>query len=248
MSTRLAERGVRLALLDIEGTTTPLAFVHDILFPFAGARLAAWLAGNDSTADYGRLVSMLQSEREPDEKAGETLPTWSTRTDAECLASVQAYLEWLMARDRKSPALKLVQGWIWEAGYQAGELHGEIFPDVAPALRRWRTEGVVVAIYSSGSELAQRRLFASTGHGDLTPLIAGFFDTAVGPKLSASSYRRIADAMGCPPGAAMFISDVAGELQAAQEAGCRVILSIRPGNAEQPDPDRFERFSTFEAL
>ena len=146
-----------------------------------------------------------------------------------------AYVDWLMDRDRKSPGLKLLQGLIWERGYQAGELRGEVYPDVAPAIRRWRDAGIVVAIYSSGSELAQRLLFESTPAGDLTPLLSGFFDTAVGAKTSVDSYTHIAQRLGEPPNACLFISDVTSELNAARAAGFATVLSLRPGNVRQPD-------------
>jgi len=177
----LAARGVRVVLLDIEGTTTPISFVHDVLFPYARARIGAeWHAAMD--------------------------------------------------RDEKSSELKRLQGLIWEQGYRAGELRGEVFPDVAPAIRRWRAAGLRVAIYSSGSELAQRLLFGSTPDGDLTPLIDGFFDTSVGAKKVAASYAEIARRLGCDPREMLFVSDISAELAAAREAGCQVVLSVRPGN------------------
>ena len=140
-----------------------------------------------------------------------------------------------MDQDRKSPGLKLLQGQIWDEGYRSGELKGEVFADVAPALRRWRDAGVAVAIYSSGSELAQRLLFGSTASGDLTPLLARFFDTTVGAKQAAESYRRIARELGIPPDRMLFISDVTTELDAAHSAGCQVLLCVRPGNRPQPN-------------
>jgi enolase-phosphatase E1 len=145
-----------------------------------------------------------------------------------------AYAEWLMERDRKSPGLKLLQGRIWERGYRAGVLKGEMFPDVAPALRRWRDAGLDVAVYSSGSELAQRLIFGSTADGDLTRLVSRFFDTAVGAKNTPDSYRRIASALGRSPDRCLFISDVSAELDAARSAGYAVRLCVRPGNRPQP--------------
>src|SRR5262249_40281373 len=135
------------------------------------------------------------------------------------------YLEWLMDRDRKSPALKLLQGLIWERGYQAGDLHGIVFDDVPPAIRRWRGAGLRIAIYSSGSELAQRRLFESTTPGNLASSLSGFFDTSVGPKQSADSYHAIASALQVPASDVLFISDVTRELDAARTAGLRTALS-----------------------
>ncbi|MEO8482412.1 MAG: acireductone synthase [Acidobacteriota bacterium] len=233
---------VRLVLLDIEGTTTPIAFVHDVLFPFARLRLGDWLtrhAGTDSRRD---IVETLRVEHAADLARGEAVgPGYDNQDDN----AVVAYATWLMDRDRKSPGLKRWQGLIWEEGYQAGLLHGEVYPDVPPAIRRWRMSGVDVAIYSSGSELAQRRLFASTAHGDLTPLFSGFFDTAVGPKTEPTSYRRIASALAHEPASTLFVSDVTHELRAADAAGCQTRLCLRPGNANQPDAGGYVTLTSF---
>jgi enolase-phosphatase E1 len=145
-----------------------------------------------------------------------------------------------MDRDRKSPGLKLLQGQIWDGGYRSGELRGVVFPDVVPAIRRWHDAGIRVAIYSSGSVHAQRRLFESTAEGDVTPLISAFFDTDIGPKTAPDSYVRIAGALGAAPGRVLFVSDVTAELSAARSAGLPVLLSSRPGNAAQPDAPAFE--------
>lgn len=240
---------VRLVLLDIEGTTTPIAFVHEVLFPFALARLADWLSRHGGTDGRRDVVETLRAEHAADRARGEAVPDWprdgTSRIDDEAAV---AYGVWLMDRDRKSPALKKWQGLIWEEGYQAGLLHGEVYPDVPPAIRGWRARGVDVAIYSSGSELAQRRLFASTSHGDLTPLFSGFFDTAVGPKLEAASYRRIVSALAHEPASTLFVSDVTRELRAAEAAGCQTRLCIRPGNVIQTDADRYTSVTSLAAI
>ena len=212
---------VRAIVLDIEGTTTAIAFVADVLFPFARTHLRAYL---QDPANSDALREPLRRLREE----------WTADPERPSTQYVDAeYVEWLMDRDRKSPGLKLLQGLIWEQGYRTGELQGEVFADVAPALRRWRHAGIAVAIYSSGSELAQRLLFGSTREGDLTALIDRFFDTGVGPKQAPDSYRRIAGELSCPAGAMLFISDVPAELEAAEAAGCQTLLCVRPGNAPQ---------------
>jgi enolase-phosphatase E1 len=245
---RLAERGIRLMLLDIEGTTTPIAFVHEVLFPFARVRLDAWLARHATSDVYRDVLQRLATEHAADVAAGESAPAWDARMAARAHASAVAYATWLMDRDRKSPALKLLQGLIWEEGYQAGLLHGEVFSDVPSSIRRWREAGVETAIYSSGSELAQRRLFGSTEHGDVTPLLTGFFDTRVGAKVDAASYRRIASALGRRPVEVLFLSDLTRELLAARHAGCQVALSLRPGNDPQPDAAAYEAVRSFEEI
>lgn len=224
-------------LLDIEGTTTPMSFVHDVLFPYARARLREFLE-TQIAADAARDIrDELDRERTDDERRGERPPP-----------DTVAYLEWLMDRDRKSPALKRLQGLIWEHGYRAGVLRGQVFPDVPEALRRWRDAGRLVAIYSSGSELAQRLLFESTERGDLTPWLNAFFDTRVGPKTAPESYRHVADALKISTGDLLFLSDVTAELSAARLAGAEVKLVVRPGNAAQPGAIAFETVENFERL
>ena len=141
-----------------------------------------------------------------------------------------------MDQDSKDPALKEVQGRIWEEGYLSGELRGEVFDDVPRSLERWRREGVGAGIFSSGSVLAQKLLFRHSTAGDLTPFLRWHFDTAVGPKVDPESYCRIASAMGMPPADITFVSDVVRELDAAQTAGFRTALTVRPGNPAQPLP------------
>jgi enolase-phosphatase E1 len=243
---RLAKRGIGAVLLDIEGTTTPIAFVHDVLFPYARARAAAYLAAHRGTPDDEEIRRRLAAEHAEDVRNGQQPP--SLQQDDDPTRGLVPYVEWLMDRDRKSPGLKLLQGLIWEEGYQAGELRGQVYPDVPGAIRRWRDRGLDVAIYSSGSVLAQRRLFESTPAGDLTPLFTAFFDTAVGPKVSASSYARIAEVLGRSPSEILFVSDITRELAAAREAGLHVLLSLRPGNAAQPEADAYEQVTTFDKI
>ncbi len=150
------------------------------------------------------------------------------------MASLVAYVHWLMDRDRKSTGLKSLQGKIWEAGYRTGELRGraEVYPDVAPALARWREQGRDIAIFSSGSVQAQRNLFANTTAGDLTPFIRAYFDTTTGPKTAAQSYARIAATLERSPSEVLFVSDVGAELDAARAAGMQTALCVRsPGSA-----------------
>jgi enolase-phosphatase E1 len=214
-----------MILLDIEGTTTPIAFVTDTLFPYARLHLAVYLEQQGGTPECRLAVSRLRAEYEADRAAGANVPEWSPRD----------YLDWLMDRDRKSPALKEFQGRVWEEGYRNGTLVGEVFDDVPGALRRWREAGIPVAIYSSGSVRAQQSLFRRSTAGDLTPYLSWHFDTGVGGKRDPSSYARIVADVNLPPGDILFVSDVAAELDAARAAGLRTALMLRPGNAPQPD-------------
>jgi enolase-phosphatase E1 len=163
------------------------------------------------------------------------------------LESTVAYIQWLMDRDRKSTALKSLQGKIWEEGCGSGQLRSAVFDDVPGALRRWHSQRRSIAVFSSGSVLAQRLLFAHTIVGDLTPYLFRYFDTTTGPKTDASSYRTIQRALQQLPSEIVFISDVAAELDAAASAGLQVLLCERAGNHPQPS-DAHSRIRGFEEL
>jgi len=215
-----------MVILDIEGTTTPIAFVHHVLFPFARDRVRSWLAARPgSDPERLEIVAGLRAEQAADLEWQQS-DARGRQIDEDLDATV-SYVHWLMDRDRKSYALKILQGRIWQDGYQRGELKGELYADVPDALVRWRRAGLVAGIFSSGSVLAQKLLFAHSVAGDLTPLLRWHFDTAVGAKAEAASYRRIAVAAGVEPAQVLFISDVVKELDAAREAGLQTLLCVR---------------------
>lgn len=226
----------RLYLLDVEGTVAPIAFVYECLFPYARKHLSSFLSDRSDDAAVQDDLAMLLEENRADTDAprisaggGGQPVEWQSFRD-QCLL----YLRWLMARDRKSTALKSLQGKIWKAGFESGELKGDLFGDVAEALRRW-SKAARVAIYSSGSAEAQQLLFRHSNFGDLTPFIAGYFDTRTGAKKTSASYTAIADAMGIAAPDGLFFSDVVRELDAAREAGFQTRLVMRPGNAAVED-------------
>lgn len=227
MNVQIARDTIDAIVLDIEGTTTPTAFVTGVLFPYARKRLLPHLAEQRNSDDLRHAASLLREEWAQDVANAEAPPSWVDGSDA----ALAAYVEWLMDRDRKSTGLKLLQGHIWAGGYQSGELKGQVFPDVRPALERWRAAGLTLAIYSSGSAQGQRLLFAHTPEGDLTPYFTAFFDTTVGAKAAAESYRRIGYRLGCATDRLLFISDAPREIQAATEAGCRAVFVTRDGEA-----------------
>jgi enolase-phosphatase E1 len=206
----------RALLLDIEGTTTPMEFVYQVLFPFARTHAAAYLQREGESAACRAAIDRLRAEQGEDQARGEQPP-----------ALTLDYVRWLMDRDRKSPGLKALQGLIWQNGFNSGELRGQVYPDVAPALRRWHRLGVDVYIYSSGSVLAQQLLFGSAGGSDLTTFLKGYFDTAAGPKSLPASYRTIVERIGIPPQQVLFVSDVIEELDAARASGLRTALCVR---------------------
>jgi enolase-phosphatase E1 len=214
-----------MILLDIEGTTTPVAFVTETLFPYARTHLPRYLEEQGNTPACRAALARLRAEYEADRAAGEPVPAWSALD----------YVAWLMDRDRKSPALKSLQGRVWEEGYRNGTLVGEVFDDVPDALRRWREAAMPVGIYSSGSVRAQQWLFRRSTAGDLTPLLSWHFDTAVGAKQDPASYARIAADVNEAAADVLFVSDVGAELDAAREAGMQTAMIVRPGNAPQPD-------------
>jgi len=213
-------------LLDVEGTTTPIDFVANVLFPFARQHVKGFVARHREAAPVRDDLALLRNDVLDEAARGEKPPVW-----ADDEASVEAVVHWLMDRDRKSTGLKSLQGRIWEEGYRSGELRAVVFDDVPPALQRWSRLDRTCAIYSSGSVLAQKLLFSNTQAGDLTPLLRAHFDTTIGPKKEAESYRRIARELEAAPAEVLFLSDVRAEVDAAATAGMKTRLCVRPGNA-----------------
>lgn len=226
----------QVVLLDIEGTTTPIDFVTRTLFPYARARLEVFLRAHQTDA---RLASVIQDLRAL--HAAETDAPPFPAGDDPLLAL--PYLHFLMDHDRKVTPLKALQGWIWRAGYESGELHGEVYDDVPPALNRWQAQGRRTAIYSSGSVEAQQLLFRHSTAGDLTPYLSEYFDTTTGPKQDAASYAAIAAALGMPATEVMFLSDHLAEVAAARAAGMQARQVVR-GSAQAAEPEAVCDFAT----
>jgi len=215
---------VAALLLDVEGTTTPLRFVQAVLFPYARAHAEEFLR-RAAAAETQAFIASLRAEHAAD---GGGPPPWRAGDD---LRSALEYAFWLMDRDRKSTALKALQGRVWEEGYRSGALRGEVYPDVPVAFARWRRQGRDIAIFSSGSVLAQKLIFGCSTAGDLRPYIRAYFDTTTGRKREADSYRRIAAALQRSPAEVLFVSDVVEELDAARAAGMQTALCVREGDA-----------------
>ena len=202
---------IAVVLTDIEGTTTPIVFVKDVLFPFARARLGPFLAAHGD---------------EP-EVAAELAEVRRLAPDADPVSTLRAWID----EDRKVAPLKTLQGLIWNEGYVAGTLRGELYADVAPALRAWSAAGLRLAVYSSGSVAAQKLIFGHSTDGNVASLFEAFFDTRVGPKRDPASYARIAIALGIPPAELLFLSDIGAELDAARSAGLVTCQLLRAADA-----------------
>lgn len=221
---------IQAVLLDIEGTTTSIDFVYHTLFPYARQHVAEFVERHYGTEDLRSSLNQLRREWERDARQNSDCPAWHSEPRQTEIESVIAYVNWLMDHDRKTTPLKSLQGKIWENGYLTGELRAHVYADVPTAFARWQQKGRTISIFSSGSVLAQRLLFAHTTAGDLTPFMRAYFDTTTGAKSDPESYRKIAAALDLPPSAVVFLSDMRAELNAAQSVGMKTALSARPGN------------------
>jgi enolase-phosphatase E1 len=225
------ESQIRVILLDVEGTTTPIEFVYQTLFPYASRKLESFLREHAQDPEVQALIEDLRAQHKADERNGLQPPSWPASSEEARLGSSVAYGQWLIARDSKCTPLKSLQGKIWQQGFASGELHGEVFPDVPVAFERWRRQKRTICIYSSGSVLAQQLLFRTTTFGDLTSFISEFFDTRVGAKAEVESYKKIAASVSHVPHEFLFISDAVKEIEAAQSAGMQAVLCDRDGRA-----------------
>lgn len=206
-------------LTDIEGTTSSISFVKDVLFPYARAKLPAFVREHGHEERVRRWLDAVAIEIAA-----------SACQDAVIVEALQGWID----ADRKHTALKALQGMVWEAGYKDGDFTAPLYPDVAPALRAWQAAGHRLAVYSSGSVPAQKLLFSHTDAGDLTPLFSNFFDTEVGGKRETSSYRTITQRLQTPAADIIFLSDIVEELNAARDAGMRTVLLDRREDYPQP--------------
>ncbi len=224
---------IRFILMDIEGTTTSISFVHEVLFPYASKHLEDFIQKNLTDPKVRReLDSVKRTVLEEDQKQ---------LTDQEAAGQL---LNWIKA-DRKHTALKNLQGYLWKEGYETGRYKGHVYDDVLPALKVWTSHGIQLGIYSSGSVEAQKLLFGYSEKGDLTPYFSAYFDTNVGHKREEPSYRKIQQSLNWPAESILFLSDVEAELDAARSAGLQTIQLVRPGT--QPS-DRHTLVHSFDEI
>jgi enolase-phosphatase E1 len=241
MPSENAPQGV---LLDIEGTTSSISFVVDVMFPFALERLNAFLDERMDTPQVQQAAEQIAHD------AGQpSLAAWCATTGKEPKDLVAAEVRRLMAADVKATGLKALQGLIWEGGFRSGHMQAHVYPDVIPAIARWRDAGIDVRIYSSGSVAAQRLFFGHlAAYGNCLHLFSGHYDTTTGPKTQSASFTTIAADWGIAPSQILFISDSAAELDAAHAAGMKVLASVRPGNAPLPKDFQHPQISRFDEL
>eukprot|EP01063_Lacrimia_lanifica_P033257 TRINITY_DN5862_c0_g1_i4.p1 TRINITY_DN5862_c0_g1~~TRINITY_DN5862_c0_g1_i4.p1 ORF type:complete len:340 (+),score=137.61 TRINITY_DN5862_c0_g1_i4:103-1122(+) len=247
--------GVEAVVLDIEGTTTPIPFVTETLFPYAEKKVEGFV--KEKLAEVDDVVQAMRLAAAADQKEFPDVPQIAGRAAgaAKVAADVAANLIWNSQKNRKVTAMKELQGRIWREGYASGDLKGYVYPDVPAAFKRWTGQGVKCYIYSSGSVGAQKLLFGQSSAGNLLPYLSGHFDTTTGGKREAASYAKIAAAIGRQdaPASVLFLTDIVGEATAARAAGMRVALLHRPANhlidaADQSAAAAFPQLRTFDAI
>ncbi|KAI9098787.1 HAD-like domain-containing protein [Phlyctochytrium arcticum] len=224
-------------VLDIEGTTTPITFVHDVLFPYVLEHLRTFVTSHYSEAECLSHIIELREQAKRDQEDGRdgvVLIKDASEDKAVVIDSVVKSVEWLMGADRKVGALKGLQGYMWRSAYESGEIKGEVYPDVVPAFQQWSSENIPIYIYSSGSVAAQKLLFGYSISGDLLHFFKGHFDTSIGMKVERDSYERIAKEIGESPEKILFVSDNIHEIEAALAANFQTAIASRPGNAALP--------------
>ena len=229
----MAQDQIKYVLMDIEGTTTPITFVHEVLFPYSAKHLPEYVRAHADEAEVKKAIADTK-KTVADESA-------ASLDDSGAVAQL---LRWIK-EDRKHPALKSLQGMIWRHGYESGAYEGSIYADVKPALAAWQAAGRKLGIYSSGSVGAQKLLFKYTPAGDLTPYFSNYFDTAVGNKRESGAYGKILSELRLPGGSVVFLSDIVEELDAAKQSGMRTVQLVRPGTKAG---DHHKTASDFQAV
>ena len=223
---------IKLFLFDIEGTTTDINFVHKVLFPYSYNCMEHYVLHHQT---HPSVVKALEDVRKT---------VWDEEQKQISLNDVIAKLcEWI-TKDRKHPALKEIQGMIWDIGYSKGEFQGHLYTDVKPFFAKILSTNTLIGIYSSGSVHAQKLIFGFSTEGDLTPMISYFFDTKVGGKREKTSYEKIATEVKLAPQEIHFFSDIAEELKAAKEAGMAVTQLLREGT-QSSEFEGIPSFKTF---
>lgn len=222
---------MKYILTDVEGTTTSISFVHETLFPFAKERLKSFVAENLNNNDVQEILKQTKATAKAE-----------TQKDISDDEATDLLLHWIKT-DRKHPALKDLQGLIWEGGYISGQIKGHVYKDVLPALKAWKDAGLTLGVYSSGSVKAQHLIFEFSTEGNLRPYFSNHFDTAVGHKREVPSYSNISNILKVEPAEILFLSDIKEELDAAREAGMQTIQLVRQNDVVIGDHKTVRDFS-----
>ncbi|MCX7759583.1 MAG: acireductone synthase [Hydrogenothermaceae bacterium] len=223
---------IKAIITDIEGTTTPISFVKDVLFPYSYQKIEEFLKNHWEEEEIKKIVEDIKHIEGRDlsfEEIVNTLRRW-------------------IEEDRKITPLKQLQGIIWEDGYKSGELKGYIYPDAYEKLKKWFEKGIKLYVYSSGSVKAQKLLFSHTNYGDLTYLFSGYFDTKIGSKIESESYKKILENIGISPENILFLSDNPEEIKAAAQSGIKVYRLVRPKDAEYIENFPYPQITSFEEI
>ena len=225
-------------LLDIEGTTCPVSFVSDVLFPFAKQELSHYIKQHwDKSPDNEQIQAAKKEWLDDRSTESIQIKQQVIKGEAEEIDGLIQYLKHLISIDKKSTALKDLQGKIWEHGYKNGELKSQLFPETSECLREWREQGLTLSVYSSGSIQAQKLLYRHSPAGDLEKLFSHWFDTHTGPKKSTESYTKIAEQLHSSPNKIWFVSDNGAECDSARSAGMHTLFSLRDGNPDRDPRD-----------
>lgn len=229
-------------LLDIEGTTSSVAYVFEVLFPFAKKNLHEYLERNWNDPSLQAALQQLVRD------VGLPVSTDGDKVSIEHLPLFEATAIDLMERDVKATGVKEMQGLIWTEGYESGELKSHVYPDVVKALEQWKCQGINIRIFSSGSIHAQKVFFKNTEYGDLLSYFTDHYDTTYGQKREVESYHNICKACGYKPEEIAFLSDVGQELDAAKAAGIFTVLVVRPGNAPVVAKEKHAKIESFSEI
>ncbi|MGK7925314.1 MAG: acireductone synthase [Spirulina sp.] len=223
-------RGVQYILLDIEGTTSDIQFVHQVMFPYSRERLQPFILDQETLETVEEAIALTKQTVKAE-----------TGREIDVNGAIETLMAWIDS-DRKHPALKSIQGAIWQEGFATGAFHSHLYPDVKPKLEAWQRSGLQLGIYSSGSIGTQKLFFSHTIEGDLTPLFSHYFDLTTGSKKEADSYQKIVEVLGIPASKIVFFSDVPAELTAARAIGLQGVHVRRSGTASWSDVPEIESF------
>jgi enolase-phosphatase E1 len=241
----------KVILLDIEGTTSSIRFVYDVMFPFARRELAAYVQEHWNQPQLTEACELIARDTGAESfshwQATAGVPSDSSEP-ADIQAAVTQHVQELMDQDIKATGLKTLQGLIWKSGFESGEMEAHVYPDVPPTLQKWKQAGLDLRIYSSGSIAAQKLFFGHSLAGNMLQFFSEHYDTTIGSKKEADSYQRITSDIQAAPDEILFLSDVPAELDAAASAGLHTALCQRPENPIHEDPSQHAAFSTFDQV